>query len=74
MKGVSESISFQSKKFTACKVKDEKEVANFLMAFNLLKIINPFQGKAFEDLVKLKLQPTTILDWLLIGLNTNSSL
>ena len=42
---MSESIFFQSNKFTACKVKDEKEVANSLMAFNLLKIIRPFQGK-----------------------------
>ena len=45
LKRVSESIFFQSNKFTACKVKDEKEVANSLMAFNLLKIIHPFQGK-----------------------------
>ena len=36
---------FQSNKFTACKVKYEKEVVNYLMAFNLLKIIQPFQGK-----------------------------
>ena len=28
LKRVSESIFFQSNKFTACKVKDEKEVAN----------------------------------------------
>ena len=70
LKRVSESIFFQGNKFTAFKVKDEKEVANYLMEFNLLKIIHPFQGKA----VKLKLQPTTILNWLLIGLNTNSSL
>ena len=42
---VSESIFFQSNKFIAYKVKDEKEVANSLMAFNLLKIIHPFQGK-----------------------------
>ena len=40
-------IFFQSKKFTACKIKDEKEetIFYFLMAFNLLKIINPFQSK-----------------------------
>ena len=31
--------------FTACKVKDEKEEATFLMVFNLLKIIYPFQCK-----------------------------
>ena len=38
---------FSFKGFTACKVKDGKEVAfiNFLMAFNLLKIIYPFHGK-----------------------------
>ena len=42
---MSESIFFQSNKFTACKIKDEKEVANSLMAFNLLKIIHSFQGK-----------------------------
>ena len=36
---------FQSNKFTAWKVKDEKEVANSLMKFNLLKIIHPLQGK-----------------------------
>ena len=28
LKRVSESIFFQSKKFKACKIKDEKEVAN----------------------------------------------
>ena len=45
LKKVSESILFQSNKFTACKVKDEKDVAISWMAFNLLKIIYPFQGK-----------------------------
>ena len=45
LKRVSESMFFQSKKFTACKVKDEKEVTNSLMAFNLLKIIHLLQGK-----------------------------
>ena len=44
LKGVSEDIFFQSNKFTACKVKDGKEVTNILMVFNLLKIIHPFQG------------------------------
>ena len=36
-------IFFQSKKFAACKVKDEKEetVFYFLMLLNLLKIIHP---------------------------------
>ena len=40
-------IFFQSKKFTACKIKDEKEetIFYFLMAFNLLKIIHPFESK-----------------------------
>ena len=45
LKRVSESIYFQSNKFATCKVEDEKEVANSLMAFNLPKIIHPFQGK-----------------------------
>ena len=45
LKRVNESIYFQSNQFRTCKVKDEKEVANSLMAFNLLKIIHPFQGK-----------------------------
>ena len=40
-----ESIFFQSNNFTGCKVKHEKEVANSLRAFNLLKIIHLFQGK-----------------------------
>ena len=47
LKRVSESIYFQSNKFTTCKVKGEKEVANSLMALNLLKIIHPFQGKKY---------------------------
>ena len=40
-------IFFQRKKFTACKIKDEKEEAvfYFLMVFNLLKIIHPFESK-----------------------------
>ena len=40
-------IFFQSKKNTACKIKDEKEETNFyfLMVFNLLKIIHPFESK-----------------------------
>ena len=45
LKKVSESILFQINIFTACKFKDKKEVTNFLMVFNLLKIIHPFQGK-----------------------------
>ena len=45
LKKVTESIFFQRNKFIACNVKDEKEVANSLMAFNLLKIIHPFQDK-----------------------------
>ena len=43
LKRVSESIFFQINKFTACKF--TKEAGNSLMAFNLLKIIHPFQGK-----------------------------
>ena len=40
-------IFFQSQKSTVCKVKDEKEetVFYFLMVFNLLKIIDPFESK-----------------------------
>ena len=44
LKSVIQSIFFQSNKFTACKVKDEKDVANCFMLFNLLKIINPFDN------------------------------
>ena len=49
-------IFFESKKFKACKIKDEKEetIFYFLMLFNLLKIIHPFESKeTFKDLVKL---------------------
>ena len=45
LKKMSESIFFQSNKFTGYKDKNEKEVTNSLMAFNLLKIIPPIQGK-----------------------------
>ena len=45
LKRVSDSIFFQSNKFTACKIKDGIKVANSLMVFNLLNIIHPFQGK-----------------------------
>ena len=45
LKRVSQSIFFQSNKFTGRKVNDEEEVANYLIVFNLLKIIYPFQGK-----------------------------
>ena len=41
-KRLSDSIYFRSNKFTACKVKDDKEVAHSLVAFNLLKIIDVF--------------------------------
>ena len=47
LKRVTESVFFQINKFTACKFKDKKEVANSLMAFNLLKIIHSFQGKEY---------------------------
>ena len=36
LKGMSESIFYQSNKFRACKFKDEKEVANSSMTFNPL--------------------------------------
>ena len=42
LKRVSESIYFQIDIFITCKVKDEKEMVNSLMAFNLSKIIHPF--------------------------------
>ena len=45
LKRVSESIFRQRSKFTALKVKDGKEVANYLMAFNQLKIIHLLQVK-----------------------------
>ena len=45
LKTVKERIFFQINKFTASTVKDEKEVTNSLMVFNLLNIIHPFQGK-----------------------------
>ena len=45
LKSVSESIYFHSNKFTTCKFKDRKEVANSLMQFNLPKIIHTFQAK-----------------------------
>ena len=45
LKRMSESVYFQSNKFTACKIKDEKDVANSFMTFNLPKIIHPFQVK-----------------------------
>ena len=40
-------IFFQSKKLTAYKIKNEKEetIFYFLMLFNLLKIIHPFESK-----------------------------
>ena len=40
-------ILFQRKKITACKIQDEKQETffYFLMVFNLLKIINPFESK-----------------------------
>ena len=40
-------VFFQTKKFTACKIKDKKVETffYFLMVFNLLKIIHPFESK-----------------------------
>ena len=62
-------IFFKSKKFTACKIKDENEetIFYFLMVFNLLKIIHPFESKKH-------LQHTRIFGMLLIGLSKNSAL
>ena len=39
-------IFLHSKKFTACKIKDEREetIFYFLMVFSLLKIIHPFES------------------------------
>ena len=68
LKRVNESIFFQINNITACKVKDKKAVANSLIAFSVLKIIHPFQGK---KLVKLKLQVTRIFNYILTGSNTN---
>ena len=45
LKRVSESVFFQSNKFTVYEVKDENELTSYLMVFNLLKIIHSFQGK-----------------------------
>ena len=42
LKRVRESIFFQSNKFTACKVRDRREVAKSLMVFNLPNMIHPF--------------------------------
>ena len=47
LKIVRESIFFQSNKFTAYKIRDRKEVAKSLTAFNLPKIIHPFQRKKY---------------------------
>ena len=46
LKRVTLSIFFQSNKFTPCEVKDEKEVANSLMAFNLLKLFIHFKVRS----------------------------
>ena len=45
LKRVIQSFFFRINKLVACKFKDKKEVANCLIAFNLLKVILPFQGK-----------------------------
>ena len=50
----------------------KEEIAESFIVLNLLKNIHPFQGK--KDLMKLKLQPTRILNWLLIGLNADAFL
>ena len=41
----SESIFFQSRKFTECNIKDRNEVKSYLMVFDLLKITHGFYGK-----------------------------
>ena len=45
LRRVGESIFFQINIITKYKFKDKREVANSSMAFNLLKITHPFQGK-----------------------------
>ena len=45
LKKENESIFFQNNRLTACNVKDEKDVTNSLMVFNLLKIVHSFQYK-----------------------------
>ena len=40
-------IFLKSNKFTACKVRDGKEVNNSLMVFNLHKISYPFQNNTY---------------------------
>ena len=45
LKSVKESILFQRNTFTACNVRDGKEVAKSLMMFNLFKIIHSLQSK-----------------------------
>ena len=46
-KRVRKSIFFQSNKFTASNIKDEKEVTKFLVVFNLHNVIHPSQGKKY---------------------------
>ena len=45
LKKENESIFFQNNRLTACNVKDEKDVTNSLMVFNLLKIVHSFRCK-----------------------------
>ena len=47
LKRVSKSIFLQSNKFTACTVRDKKEVKKSLMVFNTCKIIYPIQSKRY---------------------------
>ena len=64
-------IFFQSKKFTACKIKDEKEetIFYFLMVLNLLKIAtrkniwyvtNRFKYKFFSAITQLSVTVTLL--------------
>ena len=57
----------QSNKVTACKVRDRKIVDGAQSTYESLFIS---KSKLFKVLVKLKLQPARIFNWLLIGLNT----
>ena len=88
LKRVSESIYFQRNKFITYKVKNEKEVAKYLMMLILLNIIQPFQGlynskikkeykrkkEALKGLEKLKLQSIKIFNTFLIYLNASTFL
>ena len=48
LKGVGDSIFFQSNEFTACKIKDEKEVAIFLWCQPTDLVANGIKYKCFS--------------------------